>query len=143
MPSVFGAVASSAGVQAFFSIAITLVINWIIFVYGASWVRSFGTSKYQVGVTEKYRPAKVANFTVLDPSGKKIKVDSIQRVGSELALNPSESMNLYDTASPDFKASLEANFLWTILEINSSLTSRFYGPIWFQSSELKASCKTK
>ena len=138
VPSVFGAVASSAGVQAFFPIAITLVINWIIFVYGASWVRSFGTSKYQVGVTEKYRPAKVANFTVLDPSGKKIKVDSIQRVGSELALNPSESMNLYDTASPDFKASLEANFLWTILEINSSLTSRFYGPIWFQSSELKA-----
>ena len=31
VPSVLGVVASSAGVQVFFSIALTLVINWIIF----------------------------------------------------------------------------------------------------------------
>lgn len=138
VPTVVEAIASSVGIQAILPIAMTLIINWMIFIYGAAWIRSFGTNKYSIGLSEKYRPVAGTDFLILDQSGKKVTVNSLKQVGELLALKPSESMNIYDTKSSDFESSLEANFLWTILDINSSLTSRFYGPIWFQSSELKA-----
>lgn len=138
VPAIFQAIASNVGIESIFPIVVTLIVNWIVFIFGAAWIRSFGTNKYSIGITEKYRPVIGTDFLILDQNGKKMKIDSFKQVGESFALQPSESMSLYDTHSPDFKSSLEANFLWTILDINSSLTSRFYGPIWFQTSELSA-----
>ncbi len=137
LPGVIEAINSNVGLAAIFPIVFLLIINWIVFIYGISWIRSFGTNKFSIGLVERYKPAKKANYPVLDKKGNNIMEGSLQSVGKKLALSSSESMNLYDTSSPDFHASLEANFLWTILDINSNITSRFYGPVWFQSSELK------
>jgi hypothetical protein len=129
----------SAGFLGFIVLSLsTLLINWIIFVYGISWIRSFGTNKYSIGISPRYKSAKSGNFPVVHSSGLKTEKKDLQVLLKEFQLPAGQSMNTnFDLNSPDFNALIEADFLWVVLDMNSTLNSMIYGPIWFSSSEVK------
>jgi hypothetical protein len=130
----------STGVTSFIVLSIsTLLLNWLIIVFGFSWVRSFGTNKYSIGISPGYRSAESGNFPVLQSSGAKVDKKDLQGLLKDFRLQSGKSMNTsFDTNSPDFKALIEADFRWMALDMNSTLQSMIFGPIWFSSSEVKA-----
>jgi hypothetical protein len=137
LPQIIGHL--STGVVGFIALSLsTLLINWLIIVFGFSWVRSFGTNKFSIGMSPGYKSAQSGNFPVLYSSGMKVGKKDLQSLLNEFKLPAGQSMNKsFDINSPDFKAFIEADFIWVILDENSRLNSMIYGPIWFSSSEVK------
>ena len=130
----------SSGVVGFILLSLsTLLLNWLIIVFGFSWVRSFGTNKYSIGISPGYKSAESGNFPVLQSSGAKVGKKDLQSLLKDFKLPAGKSMNTnFDTNSPDFKALIETDFIWVALDMNSTLYSMIFGPIWFSSSEVKA-----
>lgn len=137
LPAIVGHL--SAGVFGFIVLSLgTLLINWLIIVFGISWVRSFGTNKFSIGISPGYKSAVSGNFPVLQSSGVKVGKKDLPGLLEEFKLPAGKSMyTTFDTNSPDFKALIETDFLWVALDMNSTLHSMIFGPIWFRSSEVK------
>jgi hypothetical protein len=129
----------STGFVSFIALSLsTLIINWLMIIFGVSWIRSFGTNKYSIGISPGYRSAESGNFPVLQPSGVKVGKKDLQGLLKEFKLPAGKSMSTkFDNDSVDFKAIIEADFIWSALDMNSTLRSMIYGPIWFSSSEVK------
>ena len=129
----------STGVASFIILSLsTLLINWLIIILGISWMRSFGTNKYSIGISPGYKSAESGNFPVLNSSGTKVSKKDLQGLLKEFTLPAGKSMSSkFDNDSVDFKAIVEADFIWVALDMNSTLRSMIYGPVWFSSSEVK------
>lgn len=129
----------STGIVSFIVLSLsTLLINWLIIILGISWIRSFGTNKYSIGISPGYKSAGSENFPVLHSSGIKVSKKNLQGLLKEFTLPAGKSMSSkFDNDSVDFKAIIEADFIWVALDMNSTLRSMIYGPIWFSTSEVK------
>jgi hypothetical protein len=127
-----------------FSIPVTLVVNWCIFIYGLSWIRSFGTNRNSIGISPRYKSADDLNFPVLDQNSRRVDYKDIQDLITKFSLKSGEKMELFSslekksiTDHPDFENWIESSFLWDMLFKPGTLTPMIFGPIWFSSSEVK------
>jgi hypothetical protein len=143
IPSVLGSLVGGLG-EAIISIPLTLGINWCIFIFGLSWIRSFGLSKYTIGISPKYKSASSLNFPILDQFNKKVAYKDIQELITKFGLKPDERMDMFSsgiaksiTDHPDFENWIESSFLWDMLFKPGTLTPMIFGPVWFSSSEVK------
>jgi hypothetical protein len=129
----------SMGITGFIVLTLsTLLINWIVIIFGFSWFRSFGTNKHSIGISPGYKSAESGNFPVLQSSGVKVEKMDLKGLLNEFRLPAGESMSTkFDHSNLEFNAIIEADFIWMALEMNSTLSSMIYGPIWFSSSEIK------
>jgi hypothetical protein len=129
----------STGVASFIVLSLsTLFINWLIIIFGISWIRSFGTNKYSIGISPGYKSAESGNFPVVRSSGEKLHKQDLQDLLNEFKLSAGNSMDKnFGTQSPDWSAHIEADFIWVALDMHSTLSSMIYGPIWFSCSEVK------
>lgn len=123
--------------------ALTLVVNWCIFIFGFSWIRSFGMNKYSIGIAPRYRSAESLNFSVIDERGTKITYSNIQELINRFALKKGEQMKIFQLAqsksvsdSPDFKNWIESTFLWDMLFKPGEFQPMIFGPVWFSCSEV-------
>lgn len=137
LPQIIGYL--STGVVGFIVLSIgTLFFNWLIIIFGFSWVRSFGTNKYSIGISPGYKSAESGNFPVVSSLGVRVEKDNLQGLLKEFSIPAGKSMNgNFDTQSPDWEARIKTDFLWLALDIDSTLHSMIFGPIWFSSSEVK------
>jgi hypothetical protein len=127
-----------------FSIPLILAINWCIFIYGLSWLRSFGTNRHSIGISPRYKSAKTLNFPVLDLQNRKVEYENIQDLARKFTLKSDEKMNKFisvenisATNHPDFENWVESTFLWDMMLEPGSVTPKIFGPIWFSCSEVK------
>jgi hypothetical protein len=126
------------------SIPLTLAINWCIFIFGFSWIRSFGLSKYTIGISPKYKSASSLNFPILDQSNKKVTYKDLQELITKFGLKPGERMEMFSSDNtesrfdhPDFKNWLESTYIWDMMFKPGTLTPMLFGPVWFSCAEVK------
>jgi hypothetical protein len=143
IPSVLGSLVGGLG-EAIISIPLTLGINWCIFIFGLSWIRSFGMSKYTIGISPKFKSADSLDFPVTDVSDTKIEYKDIQDLVKKFTLKSGEKMEMFQsnnnrslTDHPDFKNWIESTFLWDMMFKPGEVTPMIFGPIWFSCSEVK------
>ena len=77
------------------SIPLTLAVNWCIFIFGFSWIRSFGLNKFAIGISPKYRNPNSLNFPVLDERGSKVSYSKFQELINRFALKKGEQMKMF------------------------------------------------
>lgn len=126
------------------SIPLTLAVNWCIFIFGFSWIRSFGLNKFAIGISPKYRNPNSLNFPVLDERGLKVSYSKFQELINRFALKKGEQMKMFQSEgskstldSPDFKNWIESTFLWDMLFKPGEFQPMIFGPVWFSCSEVK------
>ena len=92
------------------SIPIALGVNWFIFIFGLSWIRSFGLNKYTIGISPRYKSASSLNFPILDQFNKKVHYKDMQELITKFGLKPGERMEMFSQGitesiidHPDFK----------------------------------------
>lgn len=126
------------------SIPLALAVNWCIFIFGISWIRSFGLSKYTIGISPKYKSASSLNFPILDQSNKKVTYKNIQELITKFGLKPGEGMEMFSQGStesridhPDFKNWVESTYIWDMMFKPGALTPMLFGPVWFSCTEVK------
>jgi hypothetical protein len=127
-----------------FLVPLIVGINWFIFIFGLSWIRSFGLNKYTIGITPKYKSASSLNFPILDQFNKKVTYKDIQQLITKFGLKPGERMDMFssDTTKssfdhPDFKNWLESTYIWDMMFKPGALTPMLFGPVWFSCTEVK------
>jgi hypothetical protein len=126
---------------------VTLIvgINWFIFIFGLSWIRSFGLNKYTIGIAPRFKSASSLNFPILDQNNVKVEYSDIQELIKIFGLKPGEKMEYLSSRNnnkslvdnPDFKNWTESVFIWDMIFKPGELTPMIYGPIWFSCSEVK------
>ena len=126
------------------SIPIALGVNWFIFIFGLSWIRSFGLNKYTIGISPKYKSASSLNFPILDQSNKKVTYKDMQELITKFSLKPGERMDMFSSGitgseldHPDFKNWVESTFIWDMMFKTGALTPMVFGPVWFSCAEVK------
>ena len=126
------------------SIPIALGVNWFIFIFGLSWIRSFGLNKYTIGISPKYKSASSLNFPILDQFNKKVNYKDMQELITKFSLKPGERMDMFSSGitgseldHPDFKNWVESTFIWDMMFKPGALTPMLFGPVWFSCAEVK------
>lgn len=126
------------------SIPIALGVNWFIFIFGLSWIRSFGLNKYTIGISPKYKSASSLNFPILDQFNKKVHYKDMQELITKFSLKPGERMDMFSSGitgseldHPDFKNWVESTFIWDMMFKPGALTPMLFGPVWFSCAEVK------
>lgn len=126
------------------SIPIALGVNWFIFIFGLSWIRSFGLNKYTIGISPKYKSASSLNFPILDQFNKKVNYKDMQELITKFGLKPGERMDMFSSGitgseldHPDFKNWVESTFIWDMMFKPGALTPMLFGPVWFSCAEVK------
>ena len=126
------------------SIPIALGVNLFIFIFGLSWIRSFGLNKYTIGISPKYKSASSLNFPILDQFNKKVNYKDMQELITKFSLKPGERMDMFSSGitgseldHPDFKNWVESTFIWDMMFKPGALTPMLFGPVWFSCAEVK------
>ena len=119
-------------------------MNWFIFIFGLSWIRSFGLNKYTIGISPKYKSDSSLNFPILDQFNKKVNYKDMQELITKFGLKPGERMDMFSSGitgseldHPDFKNWVESTFIWDMMFKPGALTPMLFGPVWFSCAEVK------